>query len=283
MKNKEISKVAIIGFNQTVRNLLKSTFGLFSRRGHPFEEWDGIGSPSLYIVDGDDLNACEEWRKSKPQGLDSPPIFVGQDPFGFDNLILMKPLKWNALFDAMVDTMLVQDVRTPNAWYTPLKRPQASVVAPVLKESLTIVQQANNENSQEQRYTSKSNTANSGKEKLLVVDDSSTVRHFMTLKLRPYGFEIDYAEDGETALNLVKDNKYMCIFLDVIMPGMDGYETCKKMRKELDVKTPIVIITSKDSPFDKMKGQIAGCSAYLTKPIDETALLETASRFISRY
>lgn len=280
MANKEASKVGIIGFSMTVRAMLKSTLELFSRRGHPFVLWDGNGTPDLYIVDGDDLKACEEWRSKNAGGLDAPPIFVGQDPFGFESSIITKPLKWNALFDAMVDT-LVQDVRTPNAWYQPLQKPQASSVAPVVKESLTLVQTPDTTQSSD-RYSSKSNTAYNGKEKILVVDDSSTVRHFMSLKLRPYGFEIDYAEDGEIALGLVKDNKYMCIFLDVIMPGMDGYETCKKMRKELNIKTPIVIITSKDSPFDKMKGQIAGCSAYLTKPIDETALLETASRFISR-
>lgn len=292
MASKEISKVAIIGFNQTVRNLLKSTLSLFSRRGHPFEEWDGKGTPSLYIVDGDDIDACESWRKSLPNGLNVPPIFVGHDPFGFDSVILTKPLKWNALFDAMVDSMVVSDIKTPSSWFETLANSKVAVVAPVVKESLTIVQPQTkietpapqSSEQKEDRYSSKFNReTNPDIEKLLVVDDSSTVRHFMTLKLRPYGITIDYAEDGEKALELIKNHqKYMCIFLDVMMPGIDGYETCKRMRKEHGIKTPIVMITSKDSPFDKMKGQIAGCSAYLTKPIDETALLETASRFIAR-
>ncbi len=278
---KEISRVAIIGFNQTVRNLLKSTLSLFSRRGHPFEEWDGTGTPSLYLVDGDDANACETWRISNPKGIQAPPIFIGQDPFGFDTVILTKPLKWNALFDAMVDTMLIHDVRTPNAWYETLTNSKNAYAAPVVKENLTMVQQEN-ASIKEERYTSKNNNTSNATAKLLVVDDSPTVRHFMTLKLRPYGIDIDYAEDGETAIQLAKTNQYICIFLDVLMPGMDGYEVCKKIRKELAIKTPIIMITSKDSSFDKMKGQIAGCSAYLTKPIDETALLETASRFIKK-
>ena len=180
------------------------------------------------------------------------------------------------------DTLVKEDFSTPETWYAPLKEARAASVAPVVKQALTMLQPAPTPVKQEDadsKYSSKNNI-DSDVAKLLVVDDSPTARHYMTLKLRPYGIDIDYAEDGETAIELAKKHNYICIFLDVMMPGIDGYEACKRMRKELNIKTPIVIITSKDSAFDKLKGQVSGCSAYLTKPLDETALLETASRFI---
>ncbi len=119
-------------------------------------------------------------------------------------------------------------------------------------------------------------------ERVLVVDDSLPVRKFMESKLAPFGFDVDYAETGEQAIGLSGDKKYTCVFLDVILPGVDGYQVCKMIKaKRRDGKAPaVVMLTSKGSTFDKIRGSMAGCDAYLTKPVDEEKLLETIAKFL---
>ena len=117
---------------------------------------------------------------------------------------------------------------------------------------------------------------------VLVVDDNATVRMFMKAKLAPFGFEVDYAETGEEAVGLTGSREYACVFLDVVLPGIDGYQVCKliKSNKQAIRKTAVVMLTSRSSPFDKLRGSLAGCDEYLTKPLDENRLLETIAQFI---
>ena len=116
---------------------------------------------------------------------------------------------------------------------------------------------------------------------MLVVDDNLTVREFMRTKLEPFNFNVDYAESGEQAVGLTGQRRYACVFLDVVMPGIDGYQVCKLIKsKKAQGKTHVVMLTSKGSPFDKIRGAMAGCDAYLTKPVDEEKLLETVVRFL---
>ncbi len=102
----------------------------------------------------------------------------------------------------------------------------------------------------------------------LVVDDSLPVRKQVSMALERCGIKADLAEDGDTALKLVAETDYNIIFLDVIMPGVDGYEVCKTIKRDKQKKTiPIVMLTGKSSPFDKVKGKLSGCDTYLTKPV----------------
>jgi twitching motility two-component system response regulator PilG len=117
---------------------------------------------------------------------------------------------------------------------------------------------------------------------VLVVDDNATVRAFMQAKLAPFRFEVDFAETGEQAVGLTGSREYACVFLDVVMPGIDGYQVCKliKANKQAIKKTAVVMLTSRSSPFDKLRGSLAGCDEYLTKPLDEDRLLEVIARFL---
>ncbi len=102
----------------------------------------------------------------------------------------------------------------------------------------------------------------------LVVDDSLPVRKQVSMALERCGIKADQAEDGDTALKLVSETNYNIIFLDVIMPGVDGYEVCKTIKRDkLKKNIPIVMLTGKSSPFDKVKGKLSGCDTYLTKPV----------------
>lgn len=103
----------------------------------------------------------------------------------------------------------------------------------------------------------------------LVVDDSPTVRKQLELELQASNIQVDSAETGEEGLELVDKNPYDIIFLDVVLPGADGYQICKNIKKNPAAKlTPVVMLTSKSSPFDRVRGSLAGCDTYLTKPVD---------------
>lgn len=103
----------------------------------------------------------------------------------------------------------------------------------------------------------------------LVVDDSATVRKQLVLELGCFNIQVDTAETGEQGLGKIAKNDYDIIFLDVVMPGADGYQVCKCIRRIQTAKhTPIIMLTSKSSQFDKVRGALAGCSTYLTKPVD---------------
>ena len=117
---------------------------------------------------------------------------------------------------------------------------------------------------------------------VLVVDDNATVRKFMETRLAPYGFNVDFAETGEQAVGLTGTKEYTCVFLDVVLPGIDGYQVCKliKGNKQAVQRTAVVMLTSRSSPFDKLRGSLAGCDEYLTKPVDENHLLEVIAKFL---
>ena len=115
----------------------------------------------------------------------------------------------------------------------------------------------------------------------LVVDDNATVREFMRTQLGPFSFNVDYAESGEQAVGMTGLKHYTCVFLDVVMPGIDGYQVCKLIKSKKGArKTAVVMLTSKSSPFDKIRGAMAGCDAYLTKPVDTDKLLTVISKFL---
>ena len=113
----------------------------------------------------------------------------------------------------------------------------------------------------------------------LVIDDSAAIRKQLELELRDAGITADFAASGEEALEKAEEGEFDLIFLDIIMPGIDGYETCKRMRAtEKYKKTPIIMLSGKTSPLDEVQGVIAGATTYLTKPVKSAMLQETLNR-----
>ncbi len=109
--------------------------------------------------------------------------------------------------------------------------------------------------------------------RVLAVDDSPLMRTFLQNKLQPYGIAPEFASSGEEALFKISKQHFDMIFLDVMLPGMDGYDVCKMIKKNKDNSLmKVVMLTSKDKTFDKIRGTMAGCDGYLTKPVDELKL-----------
>jgi len=107
--------------------------------------------------------------------------------------------------------------------------------------------------------------------KVLVVDDSEAMQQALANELNklPVPVDLMFASSGEEGLEKVSSRTPDIVFLDIMMPGIDGFETCTRMREIPEVKkTPIIMLSSKTSPLDEVKGIMAGCSTYLTKPID---------------
>ena len=110
--------------------------------------------------------------------------------------------------------------------------------------------------------------------KVLVVDDSATIRKSAENMLNKEGCDVETAADGYEALAKIVRVKPQIIFVDIMMPRLDGYQTCAIIKNNKDFKdTPVIMLTSKDGLFDKARGRIVGSDHYLTKPFTRDELL----------
>ncbi|MEQ1666815.1 MAG: response regulator [Sulfuriferula sp.] len=116
--------------------------------------------------------------------------------------------------------------------------------------------------------------------KVMVIDDSNTIRRSAEIFLKQAGCEIILAEDGFDALAKITERQPDIIFVDVMMPRLDGYQTCSLIKKNSRFKaTPVIMLSSKDGLFDKARGRIVGSNEYLTKPFTKDSLLATVQRY----
>ncbi len=116
--------------------------------------------------------------------------------------------------------------------------------------------------------------------KVLVVDDSNTIRRSAEIFLRQGGHEVLLADDGFDALAKINDFRPDLVFCDILMPRLDGYQTCAIIRRnERFARTPVVMLSSKDGLFDKARGRLVGSQDHLTKPFTKDQLLQAVSRF----
>ena len=110
--------------------------------------------------------------------------------------------------------------------------------------------------------------------RVLVIDDSNTIRRSAEIFLRQGGHEVVLAEDGFDALAKVNDHAPDLIFCDILMPRLDGYQTCAIIKRNVKFQTvPIIMLSSKDGLFDKARGRMVGSEDYLTKPFTKDQLL----------
>ena len=125
------------------------------------------------------------------------------------------------------------------------------------------------------------NEQKQNRQTVLVVDDSLPVRKALDMKLTLMNYDVELALNGEQALDLIQEKRYDSIFLDVVMPGIDGYEVCKKIKRNKKTKDiPVIMLTSRSSPFDRVKGKLAGCDTYLTKPVEHEEFHKVVSGYL---
>jgi len=118
--------------------------------------------------------------------------------------------------------------------------------------------------------------------KVLVIDDSNTIRRSAEIFLKQGGYEVVLAEDGFDALSKVNDHEPDVIFCDILMPRLDGYQTCAIIKRNPRfTSTPVIMLSSKDGLFDKARGRMVGSQDYLTKPFTKDQLLQAVAQYSS--
>jgi twitching motility two-component system response regulator PilG len=275
--------VDVIGFNETERLMLSSIFGLAARRDPSFQQRDPNSARrmDLYLVDADNDGAMAEFLAIRGRAP-APAVLIGASDRDTGLPLLSRPLQWARVLQSFDDavqggaplpstenekTMVLQRTSTGIGARTPAPGAGASAKSatnPAARPAAAVARPRRPADA------------------VLVVDDNATVRKFMETRLAPYGFNVDFAETGEQAVGLTGTKEYTCVFLDVVLPGIDGYQVCKliKGNKQAVKRTAVVMLTSRSSPFDKLRGSLAGCDEYLTKPVDENHLLEVIAKFL---
>ena len=119
--------------------------------------------------------------------------------------------------------------------------------------------------------------------KVMVIDDSNTIRRSAEIFLVQAGCQVVLAEDGFDALAKIADHHPEIIFVDIMMPRLDGYQTCALIKKnQRFATTPVIMLSSKDGLFDRARGRMVGSDEYLTKPFTKESLLKTVAAHIGR-
>ncbi len=256
----------MIGFSPAEKAMLSSTFRLTGRRAFFYAESSEPNQRTdLYLVNGDNPAALQELVSRAPNGF-APAVLIGRTAVDSIWPRVEKPIHWMRLFEQL-DTVMQSAL---------LKRASRQGGNVDKWDGRTFRRAIDQDAPPEEVFVEPSLT-----ESVLVVDDSATVRAFMRAKLAPFRFDVDYAENGEIAIDMAQSKAYTCIFLDIMMPGIDGYQVCKRIKSSPATKnTAVVMLSSKSGTFDKFRGNWAGCDAYLGKPVSEDELLATIAEFL---
>ncbi|MGE3537013.1 MAG: response regulator [Candidatus Tectimicrobiota bacterium] len=233
--------VTTIGLPQREHNVLKSILYLSSTRTHAYTLARENQTPDIVLVDSDVPAAVSEWQA----------LCHKDEPSG-----------------SPATVMVSQDGSAPQGTLYTLKRPiVASRVFSVLDEIAATLRPV----SSAILY-----------HRALVVDDSPTTRKQLEIELERLGIAAECVETAEQALDLLGPSKgYDVIFLDVMLPGIDGYKLCKTIkRNKIHKHTPVIMLTGKGSPFDRVRGKFAGCNTYLTKPVSREKFQHAVHKYL---
>ena len=255
MNDKKRFAVALIGVPEYERTIIKSIFKLSLYRAYTYI-LTAEGDPGqIILVDADDPDALAEWR-----------VFQQHEHH-----------------DSSTTVVLVTKQQTPNQTPCQIRRPLvATRVLGVLDQiAVRLLADPEPEIPPEQNQADLAQTGTVYSSMALVVDDSLTIRKQIELELHALGIRADMAESGEIAAKLLIQNRYDLILLDIILPGVDGYQLCKTIKKNKAIKkTPVIMLTSKSSPFDRIRGALSGCDTYLIKPLDPSSFHKAVSKYL---
>ena len=117
--------------------------------------------------------------------------------------------------------------------------------------------------------------------RVMVIDDSKTIRRTAETLLKREGADVVTATDGFEALSKIADHQPQIVFVDIMMPRLDGYQTCALIKNnQMFKQTPVIMLSSKDGLFDKARGRIVGSEQYLTKPFTRDELLSAIRKYV---
>jgi two-component system, cell cycle response regulator len=299
--------VFISGFSPFETSSFTSFFRLASRRAISYQITQDIAQSALLIINADNEPILRSIIAKRPS---QKVLLIGSSDKGTGWAFHQKPYTLMSLLSELdhllepdgLDTTFADTVQMPgmganvnapflvnqmvlppipvtqqspatrDTTYNPAAAPQKPKVEPIVPPS-----RAQYLDNSLQGQTTSGNAFDN----ILVVDDSDIALKFMQNRLDHFGYRAELARSGEEALAMIAKRKYRFVFMDVMMDGLDGYQTCRaiKQRKYSAGKPPMVImLTSRGGTIDKIRGTLAGCDAYLTKPLKEVELIRILTK-----
>ncbi|MFD2113184.1 response regulator [Thiorhodococcus fuscus] len=266
MPKKSTFTIMLLGLKESERRVLKSLCMLSGNRPRSYKIVSAMDADhaDFWVVDGRDATALASLRSARMTR--QIPVMV-VDPSDFPDeydASIGRPIVASRLlsaFDLLVGKTLGET--------SPLPAGEAVPPAPVPKPASNGVHDAPLMD-HGRRHTA------------LVVDDSLTIRTQVELALREHAVEATCAETAEAAMALLATRYFDVIFLDVVLPGgMDGYQICRSIKKSgVHKRTPVIMLTGKSSPFDRVRGSLAGCDTYLVKPVESNTFTAILKKYL---
>jgi two-component system, cell cycle response regulator len=236
-----VVRLAVRGFSAIEHRLLEGTVKLSQRRAPRIELLAEADAPAADVVmlDAQDPQAVQ-WAAAQPWLAAKPAIWAGAKAVRPQHLAVDRHVQWPIL-----PVLLYRAIEQ-----CPRSQPAAAPAS----------------------------AAAGGSRRVLVVDDSLAVRGHLRSLLERQGLQVSEADTAEAGIEAAAAGRFACVLLDVLMPGMDGFEACRRIKARAKGTLPVVMLTSKSSPFDRVRGKMAGCDTYLTKPVDPAQLYEVVDR-----
>lgn len=288
--------ILIKGLNAFEQKILAATARLYEKREPKIRlTYDTeIDAVDVVIIDALDAQALS-WSDTHKNLLDNKTvIWIDKETDKSNHAHLMRPVLWVNLpiiVTRILDDISVREIAPQYAADTKTNQPQPhqlkarpaaerSHPSPPPSKQATAAPKSLHDERPPKRSVRAS--AAFERKKILIVDDSLAIRNYLTSLLKQEGYAVKTAEDGAEGLELFKTDTFDCIFMDVMMPEIDGYEACRKIKGTTKGKqVPVIMLTGKGSPFDRIRGKMAGCNAYLVKPVDVSKLKETLRAHIN--
>jgi len=258
--------VAVIGIPSQEEKRLQAAFKHSETRATTYQFADLMDAPDILMVNADDPDALVKWRQyrdnleKQEQAVPSSVLVSQNREFQTRHYQVRRPLIASRAISILDQVSNTELDRQTDVAFAPATGSNPAPVAAV----------------ESQQAVSANDYA------ALVVDDSLPVRIQLDQALKPFTQKVDFAETGEEAFELINSNTYDLIFLDVILPGVDGYEICKVIKQGKAKDTPVIMLTGNSSPADRIKGKLAGCDTYLIKPVGEVVFQEVVQNYLKK-
>jgi two-component system cell cycle response regulator len=307
-----VFSVEIIGFSPADRTVIASMFALSRRRNFKYEEYveTGFGlvprrRPDLFLADIDNSKSIVA-LKSKSPNATHPAVLIGADSHGLEWDLVKRPIKWAELFAALdksverakvAHALIPEEKRLgwpffdrrkrhrvePEAPYLPLPDGHSDLQRTARLEAARLAPTVSlldlDKNNMGEGPGSLPLVRDPAADTVLVVDDDTSARRFLASHLARFGVNIDFATSGEQALGMIARKRYVCVFLDTSLPGIDGYQTCRLI-KSVTIQAPsVVLLSEKSNALNRVRGRLAGCDAFLDRQVDFDTLVITLARY----
>ena len=260
MESKTTLRISLFGLTDVERQRIHAISTVTKNNPRTYRVLDSPNpaETDIAIVDGEDPRAVAAWRHFQTNAAMVPAILVAKDAKAQGDCQIQRPLMVTRLLRTLNDISTSRE-----------ERPAFTDPQPATLESTPSKEKEEKETAQTGEKEEKETAQTRLVQRALVVDDSLLIRHQMALELRDLAEAVDFAENGERATELLMEYRYDVVFLDVMLPDIDGYQVCKNIRNAKHcADTKVIMLTSKSSPFDRIRGKLAGCDAYLVKPVD---------------